>query len=388
MNPDISIIVSISIILLFSPFFAKITHLPTTPVEIIFGSIAGYFGYIHHTYVFELIAEVGFLYLMFLAGLEVDIKKILKTSPTLIKKGILYLSVLYLLSLIAALFIDNGKIFIVILPLISIGLLATITKEYGKEYKWIQYAIVIGVLGEIMSIILLTIVSAAVSFGIGYEFYKTIFILILFFIASYTVFRVVRVLFWWYPEIKIYLMPHQDKQERDIRISFAIFFLTIAFTLYLHLEVAFGAFIAGVFIASFFEHKKELPEKLEGFGFGLLVPIFFIYIGSSFDLNSLLLDKLLSTTLLITLLMITFRILSALVFIKDLGFKNSSLFALSHSMPLTLIIAVATLTHQSNSIDNLHYFAFILAAILEVVFVMLLIKSILKFSHSIHNVNR
>ena len=48
--------------------------------------------------------------------------------------------------------------------------------------------------------------------------------------------------------------------------------------------------------------------------------------------------------------------------------------ALSHSMPLTLLIAVATLAYNSHSITQFYYYAFILAAILEVLFVMISIR--------------
>ena len=72
-------------------------------------------------------------------------------------------------------------------------------------------------------------------------------------------------------------MPQKDHQEQDIRISMAIFFLMITVMMYLHLEIAFGAFIAGIFITTFFEeHNKQLPQKLEHFGFGWLVPMFFL----------------------------------------------------------------------------------------------------------------
>ena len=59
---------------------------------------------------------------------------------------------------------------------------------------------------------------------------------------------------------KFFPMPKGDTQEQDIRVSMAIFFMMIAVMLYLHLEVALGAFIAGVFIATFFEHKEQLPH--------------------------------------------------------------------------------------------------------------------------------
>ena len=171
-------------------------------------------------------------------------------------------------------------------------------------------------------------------------------------------------------------MPHEDNKEQDIRLSMGIFFLLVAAMLYLHLELAFGAFLAGIFIPTFFEHKHELPEKLASFGFGFLIPIFFIHIGSSFNLDALFMVGLIEKALVISFVMIAMRVIASLVFVKDLGFIDSILLGLSHSMPLTLLIAMATLAYSAHSIDKLHYYAFILAALIQVIAVMIFIKLI------------
>jgi Kef-type K+ transport system membrane component KefB len=146
--------------------------------------------------------------------------------------------------------------------------------------------------------------------------------------------------------------------------------------LYLDLELAFGAFLAGIFIPTFFEHKQELPEKLASYGFGFLIPIFFIHIGSSFHLDALSIEGLITKAVFIALVMIGMRVAASLVFLKELGAEDSVLMGLSHSMPLTLLIAMATLAYNANSIDQLHYYAFILAALFQVISVMIVIKII------------
>jgi len=380
MNNEVSIILVLSAIIFLSPLLSKITKIPTITIEIIFGSIVISSGIIEENHIFTLVAELGFLYLMFLAGLEVDLKKLFKVSPSLIKKGLIYVFLLYLISTIFCFYFDLAKIFIVTLPLISIGLLASLKKEYGDQ-KWINLSITVGLIGEIISIIVLTIVSARLTFGTGIEFYETLSLLLLVFVAIIIIYKLFYNLIWWFPGIKTYLMPKNDTQEQDIRVSMSIFFLIIAVMLYLHLEVALGAFIAGVFIATFFEHNKELPSKLEHFGFGWLVPIFFVWVGTSFDLSALFLPNLVNYALLITFAMILLRAVSSLIFIKDIGFKESMLLMLSHSMPLTLIIAVATLAFQSNSITHFYYYVFILSAILEVIISMLLIRLIHKLNY-------
>ncbi|WP_187647445.1 cation:proton antiporter [Nitrosophilus labii] len=382
MSNELIIIVTLSLLIFATPFLAKITRLPTSVLEIIFGSVAGTVGLLHHIELFELVAEFGFLYLMFLAGLEVDLKKVINTDKKLLKRGMFYILSLYILSFLTVKYLNLSNIFIAILPLISVGLIAALIKEFGKKVKWLELSMTIGSLGEVVSIAVLTIISAGFEFGYGGKFYETIFYLSIFLLLILGIFKFLQILFWWYPEIKTTLMPRIDKEEQDIRLSMAIFFIFIAIMVYLKLEVAFGAFIAGIFIATFFEHKKALPHKLSSFGFGFFVPIFFIYTGSSFKLSALLMDGLVQKALMITFLMIFIRVASSFVFIKILGFKNSLLFGLSHSMPLTLLVAIATLAYHAKSIDNFYYLAFILASLFEVLIVMTSIKIIMKLKRT------
>ncbi len=377
MANEISIILTISLIIFSSPLIAKLVRIPTIPIEIMAGSIAVSLGFISENHIFDLVAELGFLYLMFLAGLEIDLKKVFKVPSYLIKKAFIYTFLLYVLSASITTYLSLSTIFIVTLPLISIGLLATLKKEYG-DTTWINMAITVGLIGEIVSIIVLTAVSAGLEFGLTFEFYKTLIVLGGVFLLMVITYKLFHNLIWWYPQIKTKLMPKGDTQEQDIRVSMAIFFMMIALMLYLHLEVALGTFIAGVFIATFFQHNKELPHKLEHFGFGWLVPIFFVWIGTSFELKSLFVDNLVLTALLITFAMIIIRVLSSLLFVREIGLKQSLLLAISHSMPLTLLIAVSTLAFHNNSITQFYYFAFILSAIFEVIISMILIKFIIQ----------
>ena len=378
MSANITLIVSVSLIILLSPFFAKLLRLPTTPIEIVLGSILGYLGFIHDEEIFKVLSEFGFLYLMFIAGTEINLKKFFKTSRSILKRILFYLLTLYILAISFSLYFDLGKIFMVLLPLISVGLVATLSKEYGKT-SWLEVSMVAGSIGEVVSIGILTLTSAALHAGFGMQFAKTVLSLILFLLFMFFLFRSMTLLFWWFPKLSLILMPHQDNQEQDIRLSMAIFFLLVAAMMYLHLELAFGAFLAGIFIPTFFEHKHDLEKKLSSYGFGFLIPIFFIYIGYSFNLDALKIEGLIYAAIVISLVMIAMRLFAALVFIKKLGLIDSLLLGLSHSMPLTLLIAMATLAYVANSIDKLHYYAFILAALFQVIVVMTAIKLIMLY---------
>ncbi|MGE4510967.1 MAG: cation:proton antiporter [Sulfurimonadaceae bacterium] len=373
MNDSILLILTISLIIVFSPFFAKKLKLSTTPIEIILGSVLTYVGLIHSDHLFEVVAEFGFLYLMFIAGTEINLKKVLKTPFEKMRIILLYVALLYVFSISLTLYFNLGNIFMVLLPLISVGLIATLSKEYGKT-PWLSLSMTAGAIGEVVSIVFLTLTSAIVTVGYGAELGKTVLLLLFFLLFMFLLFRAMQIVFWWFPEVSLVLMPYNDNKEQDLRLSMGIFFLLLAAMVYLDLELAFGAFLAGMFIPTFFEHKHELPEKLASFGFGFLIPIFFIYIGSSFNLEALMMEGLILKAFLITLAMTLIRVLSSLVFVKELGLKQAILMGLSHSMPLTLLIAMATIAYHGKSIDTLHYYSFILAALFQVLSVMILIK--------------
>jgi Kef-type K+ transport system membrane component KefB len=137
---------------------------------------------------------------------------------------------------------------------------------------------------------------------------------------------------------------------------------------------AFGAFIAGVFIATFFSHKEDLEGKLSSFGFGFLIPIFFIHVGSSLPWEAFEKEGFILLASIIAGIMLMVRLLASSVFIPRCGFKNALLIGLSHAMPLTLLIAVATLAYHAKSIDQFNYEAFVLASLLEVIIAMVAIK--------------
>jgi len=374
---EIELIIILSVLLLIAPFISHILKLPISVVEISMGSIMGSFGFLHESHMFELLAEVGFLYLMFLAGMEVNLKTFLKIDKKIFLLGGGFVFLLYFLTLLFVSIFHLSKIFIVIFPLLSVGLIVSVQKEVGKT-KWIEMAITIGVIGELVSIMVLTLISGVFELGIGKELYFSILKLIGLITLLGIGFYLNKVLFWWFPVIKHYLMPDDDKYNQDIRISFALFFIMISIMIYLHLDVVLGAFVAGMFIASFFEHNIELEHKLAPFGFGFLITIFFIHVGSTFNLKYILDLSLIKITFLIISIMLLIRFIASFVFIKIMNLKEVVLFSLSLSMPLTLLIATATVAFQAKSIDLLHYNAFILASILEVLISMVMIKQVLK----------
>jgi Kef-type K+ transport system membrane component KefB len=343
-------------------------------MEIILGSIFAYLGFITDNQYFDIIAEIGFLYLMFLAGMEVNLKQISSSPKQVIQKSILFISLMAVFSITLGMMFRLNAITIISMPLISIGLLASLSKTYGKDQPWLKLAFIAGVLGEIISITALTILDAASATGFNISLLIKIGYLLLFALVIYAIYRLLHLLFWWFPEIKKILVPKIDTSDQDIRLAMALFFILIAAMFSLQLELALGAFIAGVAISAFFHHEKKLEEKISSIGFGFLIPLFFIHVGASFDLRSLMVEGVVTGALLITTLMLLARVFAAVVLKNISGARDALLVALSLSMPLTLLVAVATIGYETEWIDLLSYYQLILASIFEILISMTIIK--------------
>jgi Kef-type K+ transport system membrane component KefB len=369
------VIITLSLLVLLSPFLSRITKMPVVVIEILLGSLAGHFGFLVENELFKIIAKVGFLYLMFLAGMEVNLKAFGFEKSSLLRRTILYFVMLYGCSLGLFFYLDLSAVYLVAFPIFSLGMLMALVKEYGKNEPWLALALNIGIIGELVSIMALTTLSGGLEYGYNREFAFTLGGLFLFLIGFILFFRGIRILFWWYPGLKTLIMPYDDGKDQDIRFSMALMFIMIAVMLYLKIDVVLGAFLAGMFIATYFKHKTELPEKLSSFGFGFLVPIFFIYVGSTLSLDAFTDVKILELAVFITSAIIGIRLVSSLVAYSGyLGLKDTILFSLSDSMPLTFLVAIATLGYQANAITHDEYYAFIVASMGSGIFLMVLIK--------------
>ncbi len=322
-------VVTLSLLLMFSPFFSRVSKVPVVVVEILMGSFAAYFGFLVETELFMIIAKVGFLYLMFLAGMEVDLKEFGFEKSSLLHRTVIYFIMLYTASLIFFFYFDLSIVYLVAFPIFSLGMLIVLVKEYGKHEPWLALALSIGIVGELISIIALTILSGGLEYGYNREFAFTLGSLFVFLIVFILLFKSIHILFWWYPTLKTLIMPQDDTKHRDIRFSMGLMFLMVAVMLYLKIDVVLGAFLAGVFITTYFKHKIELPEKLSSFGFGFLIPIFFIHVGSTVTLEAFSNPKILMIALFIASTMVGIRLISSFVaYGSYLGWeKHDSFFA-------------------------------------------------------------
>lgn len=377
----IYLMITVCAIIMLAPMVSKIIKAPVVVIEIVLGLIAGYLGLIYDDETLKLIAKFGFVYLMFLAGLEINFKLVKIIKATLAWNVVLYFVLLYSIAGFVCWLFDLGLTYFVALPIFSLGMIMMLMKEYGKEEPWLNLALSIGVVGEIISILALTLFSGWTEHGLNISFFISILTIISVVAITVLGLRVFYISFWWFPELKKFLIPDSDndRYDQDIRFSISLLLILVSIMLILKIDVVLGAFTAGLFFKMFFSQKHELQEKIESFGFGFFAPIFFIYTGSTVDLEIVDL-QILKHALFIMAAIIFIRLISSyLVFYNYLKFKQTTLFALSDSMPLTFMVAIAMLSYNYGLISQEEYFSFIIASMIDGLFLMILIRKLYKW---------
>lgn len=380
---DLIFFAIISVLVFVAPMINNLIKIPVVIVEILLGALAINSGIIIESNSVKEVAQIGFLFLMFLAGMEVDLKSFKAMGKNFLKQVTMYFFILYSITFIFISLLDLPAIYIVALPIMSLGMIMILIQDYGKQYDWLNLCLKIGIIGELISVLMLVLLNGYYSFGIGIELYKSLGILIAFLITMVILFQVFSIIFWWFPDLRLLLMPDSSKSNQDIRYSMMLFFIMVVIVSLLHIELALGAFLSGLIISNYFKYKKELHHKLNEFGFGFLIPLFFVYIGTTLDFNLIFTDKsIVLHALQICVIMIVIRLIAAgLVF--NSYFKTTKsvfLFALSDAMPLTFLIAMATLGLNIGALQKEQYYSFVLSAMLEAVLFMIIIKIILHFT--------
>lgn len=370
----------IASLIMIAPYISRLIKIPVVVVEILLGAFVAYYGFYHESEVMKTLSEVSFLFLMLLVGMEVDLRGFVILGKVFYKKALTYFAALYICATIVVLVFKLPYLYIAVFPVMSLGMFMILLREYGKDKEWLSIALKVGVVGELVSIVALVLINNVYSYDItSWKFYKTILILIGFVILFVSIFRIGKIIFWWQPNFKLWFMPKSDENNQDIRFSFMLFFVLMGIVAFLHLELVLGAFLAGMVIATFFTYKHDMIHKLNDVGFGFFVPLFFVHVGTTLDLKVILQDM----NIILHGVYILIGMLSLRIFAATLAFgkffkkaKTTLLFALSDCMPLTFLVATASLGRSLGAIDDLHYYSLIIAAMLEGILFLIAIKLI------------
>lgn len=364
------------------PFICRRLNLPSSVGEILFGLGIGYFLHdaVHQTTIIKFLSEFGFILLMYLAGLEINFEKI-KVTP--LKHLLLYISLIsliVLLSFAVMLCFKQPPLFALVYLTTAIGLLFPVLKETRLLHNDSgQRLLIIGSIGEIVTLIALTFYILYYRFGISFQSLFHLVQLLAFIFVAYFIYKVYRLIVWWYPALVRPFLDIHNPVESGIRTNFVNMFIFVALAALLDMELIVGAFLGGMTFALIFKKRQDVANKIGGFAYGFLIPMFFIEVGFRFNITQFFNLQVLLRALLIAFIIFIVRALASLVLLfSHLPFREIIIVPFSLSFPLTLLAAIATFGLENNILQESQAAAILLAAILTAFIFPFIIKNIIK----------
>jgi len=351
---------------------------------------------VHHDQTLDILSLLGFAYLMFLSGLEVDFSAVLPRPGGLgrswrerlgnpLSLGGLTFCVTLVLGLVAAWGLhaldaaDDPWLMALILSTTSLGLVVPVLKERDMTgMPFGQTLLVSAVVADFATMLLVSVFVVLHTQGLTPE----VLLVLILFGAFGTAYRVARLAQRQFPGLRLVQGLAQATTQLDVRGAFAIGLAFIALAENLGVEMILGAFLGGSLISLLSERgASDLHHRLDVIGYAFFIPIFFIMVGARFDVGSLLESP--RTLLLVPVLLVLaygIKFLSALLYRVRCSWRETIAAGALLSSRLSLIIAVAAIGLDLGSIDEATNSAIILVAIVTSTLSPLLFNRILPTS--------
>jgi Kef-type K+ transport system membrane component KefB len=343
--------------------------IPSAVGEILFGVLIGphALGLIHQNEFTTFLAEFGFAILMFLVGLELDFPRIERAGI----KGIVMASgvavLIFVVSLGITLWMGQPLYLFIAFGAVSVGILLVTISELGlTKTPAGQTMIFVGSLGEFFTIILLTAFGLYYEFGFGLHLVIEMAKLGSIFGAAYVMLVVLRTLIWWFPHKFGRVVATRDPSEIGVRAGMAMMLIFVALATLMGIEAILGAFIAGALFSFVFREKGILETKLSSIGFGFFVPVFFIWVGTEFNLEAVMRVDILPLLGLFLFASLATKIIATLpLLLQGMKLREVLGAGVIFSAPLTLLVVIARIGEEVKVIDETTSGALVLLAIVS-----------------------
>jgi Kef-type K+ transport system membrane component KefB len=268
-------------------------RLPAVVLEIVAGIVIGpsVLDWVQINEPIAILATVGLGFLLFLAGLEIDPDKLRGRTLRLTAVGFgvsiaIALGVGYLLA--GAGLVDRPLLIAIILTATSLGVIVPVLKDAGEiNSTFGQLVIAAASIADFGAIILLSIFFSRDGAGVGAQL-----VILGIFAGALAVTAIAIAGIEHVGRISRALERLQDTTAQiRVRGAFLLLIALVALASELGLEVILGAFAAGLILAvldrdTMMTHP-QLHVKLDGAGYGIFIPVFFVASGVRFDLDAL-----------------------------------------------------------------------------------------------------
>jgi Kef-type K+ transport system membrane component KefB len=354
-RPDLVSLVLVLVAASLAAILARIDRrivLPTVVLELTLGIAFGpqVLGWATADSYIQFLADLGLAMLFFFAGLEVVEKHVPRHELALGSAGwgislTLGIGIGYLLH--EAGVGAEGWLLGVALSTTSLGTLVPILDDAGILSTPLgRAALGKGVAGEFWPIIVISVFLTGV-YGAATE------VILLVAFGGIAVLAATVALRARPPAILRVLRDTVDSTgQAAVRLSITLVAALVLLAEDSGFDFILGAFTAGLIAGLVFDSPEghSVRMRLEGIGYGFLIPVYFVATGLRFDLDSLLTLRGIGYTLLFAGLLLVVRGTSALLWLPALGTRQTAGLALFAATGLPLIVAIVSIGIEHGAI--------------------------------------
>lgn len=390
-HASITSLVIVMIVAFITPIILhrlKLTIIPVVVAEIIMGLLIGKSGFniVHEDAWLSTLSTLGFLFLMFLSGLEIDFTAFSgnkkqtsrraneKKEPNTFVVALIIFIGIFIVSLglsylfVLAGFIENMFLMTLIISTISLGVVVPTLKDAHLMKTNIgQIILLVAVIADLATMILLAVFVSIYGGGEG-----NTWLLLVLFAAGVLLYFVGRN----FKNRSFINALSTGTTQIGTRAVFALIILLVAISETVGAENILGAFLAGVLV-SLLAPDQEMVHKLDSFGYGFLIPIFFVMVGVDLDVWSLFSDKKLLVLIpLLLLALFLSKLIPVFLLKKWYGTKTVLAAGFLLTSTLSLVIAAATIGERMEMITAGMSGTLILVAVISSVLSPILFKKL------------
>ena len=305
----------------------------------------------------QVFSQIGLVFLFFLAGLEIAFDA--RDDRHLGLVGGAFAASIALALVVALIFdvvelVDAPLLLAIILAATSFGIVVAVLKDAGQTGSPFGQLVIAGAsLADFATVILLSLFFS--SSGASFE--TTLVLLVLFL-------GVVAALGAAMAEARASRMLsaavgrlHRTSAQITVRIAFLLLALLVYLSSEFGLEVVMGAFLAGAMVSLLDREdavrSSGLQDKLEGIGFGIFIPIFFVVSGVKLDLDALFSspDAAVLVPLTVVALLVV-RGLPAFVYRRFLSGRQALSAGLLQATSLSFVVAASQIGVELGELDS------------------------------------
>ncbi len=272
-------------IILFAPIIMGKLRIPHIIGMVLAGVLIGEHGLniLSRDSSFELFGRVGLLYIMFLAGLEMDMESVKKNSRRFLIFGLLTCLVPLGLTYVVAttmLGYSSTASFLLGCIMASNTLVAyPIISRYGLgRNSSVMLSVGSSMISLFLALLMLAALAASFKEDVGVGFWLLFIVKIAAFCA---------LLAFLIPKLTRYFLRRYSDAIMQFIFVLAVMFLSAALSEAVGVEGIVGAFISGLILNRYIPHVSPLMNRIEFIGNALFIPYFLIGVGMLINLGSL-----------------------------------------------------------------------------------------------------